>query len=341
MKIDPSILDLLLESMNEGIKEINTLIRGSTNRDTVAALARIAHKLKGEATVVGLVSLSELIIRLEDALERMERLEKIDKAHLLVVANHLKKIVKVCDHLRKSSANARKKTPQTKMINKGNTSKGISAALQVLAMNVSRSCGKQVRLNLDGFDLSDYSSVHQHKIQDMVIQLVRNAITHGIETPSARKKNGKAISGTVAVVSRRTKNGLVIAVRDNGGGINLDQVRKRLVVKYDHNVMSVAKLPTEKLLRSLFLPGFSTLSKQEKHAGRGVGLDLVKVHAESLGGKVEVAYKAKRYTQFLIHLPIKRTTNVTPLRTRKQLRKAMPKAANSTMVNLPVLVDIA
>ncbi len=340
MKIDPTILNLLLESMSEGIKEINTLLRGTTDQDTVAALARIAHKLKGEATVVGLVSLSELIIRLEDALERMSHLQKIDKAHLLLVAGLLKKIVKVCAKLRKTALASQKKSTKPKAV-KVSQSKGISAALQVLAMNVSRSCGKQVRLNLDKFDLSEYSAEHQHKVQDMVIQLIRNAITHGIEKPAERKQAGKAVVGTVAVVSRKTKNGLLIAVRDNGRGINLEQVRKRLVVKYNQNVMSVARLPKEKLLSSLFLPGFSTLSKQQKHAGRGVGLDLVKVHAESLGGKVEVAYQANRYTRFVINLPIKRLSNVTPLPCRVRSRRARPKAVKASVTELPVLVDIA
>jgi len=342
MKIDPEILNLLLESMNEGIREISDLLAGTTDQDTVSALARIAHKLKGEATVVGLVSLSRLIVKLENILERMSQMRKVDKAHLLVVARHLRKIVQVCERLRKNALDSEKVKATSKKVEKKPTvnnsvrARGVGAALKILAMNVSRSCDKQVTLKLDNFKLADVPNQYQAKIQDIVIQLLRNAIAHGIESPEARKQRGKSAVGTVAVMTKRTEKGLVIAVRDNGRGIDLDQVRKRLILKYDHDVMSVAKLSKQSLLSTLFLPGFSTLEKQAEHAGRGVGLDLVKHHTQSLGGKVHVSFEANRYTQFVVEIPLKASAKVTPLRKQK------PIVERKTSGEIPpILVDIA
>ena len=76
MKIDPITLKMLLESMNEGAREMHLLLRGAVTHETVKALARVAHKLKGEATVVGLGNLSHLITGLEDSLERIQGQKK-------------------------------------------------------------------------------------------------------------------------------------------------------------------------------------------------------------------------------------------------------------------------
>src|SRR5690606_15380736 len=135
-------------------------------------------------------------------------------------------------------------------------------------INVGRSCGKRVALNLDKFNIADVPLDLQMKVQDIVIQLVRNPIAHGIELPSQRKSLGKSPGGTVAVVARKSGNELVVAVRDNGQGINLEEIRRRLVIKFDYNVMNAAKMSKEALLNSLFLPGFSTLAEQQQHAGR-------------------------------------------------------------------------
>ena len=317
MKIDPVTLKYLLESMSEGVREMHLLLRGSITPQTVPALARVAHKLKGEATVVGLANLSRLITNLEDGLERLQTLKGIDKPHLQVVGLHLKKIVKVCEQVRQNAISVNTQAPakrvQAKKSNPLNKANGITATLQILAQNVARSSGKQVTLNLERFNISDIPESMHIKVQDIAIQLIRNAIAHGIEVPLERKDKAKPPVGVVGVVTKRTKNTLAIAVRDNGKGIDLEEIRKRLIVKYDCSVIRAAKMSRETLLNSLFLPGFSTLADKQHHAGRGVGLDLVKEHAKSLGGKVDVTYELNRYTQFVVQIPLEQKAKVKQL----------------------------
>lgn len=315
MKIDPITLKMLLESMNEGAREMHLLLRGSVTHETVKALARVAHKLKGEATVVGLGNLSQLITDLEDSLERLQGQKELHRAHLRVVVLQLKKIVKVCEQVRKRSIHIRKNTQVIRVPTVSKAS-GVMATLQILAQNVGRSCGKRVSLNLQKFDISEVPPKMQIKIQDIVIQLIRNAITHGIELPEQREQMGKMVEGRVWVITKRSKNSFLVAVRDNGHGIDLEAIRKRLVLKYNYDVPKVAKMPKENLVQSLFLPGFTTLTNRQQHAGRGVGLDLVRDHAKSLGGRVEVSYKENQFTQFIVQIPFASAANVTTLPVR-------------------------
>ncbi len=341
MKVDPLILKFLLESMNEGVQEMHKLLRAPASIQTLQAMARIAHKLRGEATVVGLANLSQLIISLEDILVRLQDSLEYDKGQWQPITIHLLKIVKVCEHLRKNAA-------QSRMKNKPRTTKpasslpldmgtGLTATLQILAVNVSRSCGKQVMLNLERFDINDVPKIMQAKMQDMIIQLVRNSIAHGIEVPAQREKRGKPMLGTISLITRRTKDELLLAVRDNGCGIDLEEIRRRLVIKLGHSVVAVAKLSKKELLNSLFIPGFSTQEEQSQHAGRGVGLDLVKAHANSLGGGVEVTYKEKEYAQFVVRIPVKEKSNI-----RRLTPSRAPRAKKAQKFDqIPTLTEVA
>ncbi len=322
MKIDPITLKMLLESMNEGIREMHLLLRGPVTPETLKALARVAHKLKGEATVVGLANLTRLITDLEDSLERLHGVRNLENGHVRAIVLHLKSIVNICERVRKKSLHIRKNGP-AKRVPAINKTGGVMATLHILAQNVGRSCGKQVSLNLNKFDIANIPPKMQIKVQDIVIQLIRNAITHGIESPEQRERLGKITEGRVWVITKRSKNSFLVAVRDNGRGIDLEAIRKRLVVKYNYNVPLVARMPKEALVQSLFLPGFTTLTNRQQHAGRGVGLDLVRDHAKSLGGRVEVSYKEDQYTQFIVQIPMASVSNVTALPVRPVTKPAV------------------
>lgn len=328
MKVDPVILKYLLESMCEGVREMFQVLRAAPGPESLQVLARVAHKLKGEATVVGLNNLSQLICGLEDTIEKYQRLKKIDKTHFQVVALHLKKIVSTCEQIQCSAAGSIKAKSKASALT---PTRGVAATLQVLAQNVSRSCGKHVTLSLDKFNLADIPAPLQMKVQDMIIQLVRNAITHGIESPEERRQRGKSPTGVISIAVQKKNNMMLLLVRDNGQGINLENIRRRLILENNHRVQEVAAMPDKVLLNSLFKAGFSTLFEQQQHAGRGVGLDLVRDHAESLGGKVEIQYREKEFTQFMVSFPLVKSVPI------KKTNPAIPLLVNPVYSGIPLL----
>ncbi|WP_075187715.1 Hpt domain-containing protein [Teredinibacter haidensis] len=320
MKVDPITLKMLLQSMHHGTGEMHALLREPLEKQTLLTMARIAHKLKGEAAVVGFKKLSNAISRLEDSIEHCQVETKSGPNKTVLIHQQLKKLFYIYQQIVKSSqsqsgAQQRKTLKGSKQTKKT----GISAALKILAQNVSRSCGKLVTLDLDQFDIARVPSSLQMKIQDIVIQLIRNAITHGIESPQARRTNRKNPTGSVKVIVKCIHNKLVVAVQDDGVGIDLEVIRKRLINKYNFRVEKTAKLTPKALLASLFLPGFSTLTKKQVHAGRGVGLDLVNTHVNSMGGKINIDYRKNKATKFTIHIPLVVSVKkfVVPLRNAK------------------------
>ncbi|HKK50173.1 MAG TPA: chemotaxis protein CheW, partial [Myxococcota bacterium] len=134
--------------------------------------------------------------------------------------------------------------------------------------------------------------------------LVRNAVDHGFEGPEDRRAAGKPESGRLVIEARRQKDSIVIDVRDDGRGIDLDSVRRRAIEAGLLHADLAADLPPEEVVSFVFHPGLSTAHSVSEVSGRGVGMDAVKATVESLGGGVELRTERGRGTTTTLHVPI-------------------------------------
>lgn len=134
-------------------------------------------------------------------------------------------------------------------------------------------------------------------VSRILIQLVRNAVSHGIETPEERQFAGKDETGVVMIDARAVGDSFRIDVSDDGAGIDLDAVARKVEVERDD-------LKEQNLLRILTRPGFTTSRKVDRMAGRGIGLDLVNHDVENaLGGSLSLRSRQGRGSRFSIYLP--------------------------------------
>ena len=122
-------------------------------------------------------------------------------------------------------------------------------------------------------------------IADPLLHLVRNAITHGIETPDQRRAAGKNPTGRVTLEAANQSGRIQVTVTDDGRGIDLDQV----VAAAAQQGISSTRLSEDQCLRLIFRPGFSTSRELSDMAGRGIGLDVVDRAMDIAGGEARVA----------------------------------------------------
>jgi chemosensory pili system protein ChpA (sensor histidine kinase/response regulator) len=132
--------------------------------------------------------------------------------------------------------------------------------------------------------------------------LLRNALAHGIEPPVVRQAAGKAEQGTILLVVSREGNDVLISLRDDGAGMDLEAIRRRALER--GLLQSGVPVTEEELLQLTMAPGFSTVEKVTQIAGRGVGLDVVTSEVKRLSGTVALTSKQGRGTEFLIRLPL-------------------------------------
>jgi two-component system sensor histidine kinase and response regulator WspE len=172
-----------------------------------------------------------------------------------------------------------------------------------LVRDAARRLGKQVRLELDGPGTEVDRDILE-KLEAPLTHLLRNAVDHGIEPPDARVAAGKPPAGLVRVEARHRAGSLIVVVSDDGAGVDLDRLRRKVVQRGHAPADMALAMGEAELLEFLFLPGFSTATEVTEFSGRGVGLDVVQDTVRKVGGSVRISTRAGKGTSFLLQLPI-------------------------------------
>ncbi len=178
-----------------------------------------------------------------------------------------------------------------------------------LARDVARGLGKQVEVTLIGQD-TDLDKNLVEALADPLVHMVRNSVDHGIEMPDVRIARGKPAAGQLKLEARQEGDHIRITVRDDGGGIDPERVRTKVVEKKLMDAASAARLSHEECLQLIFLPGFSTKDQVSDLSGRGVGMDVVKQRILSLNGSATIESQAGLGSA--VHLRVPLTLAILP-----------------------------
>ena len=177
----------------------------------------------------------------------------------------------------------------------------ISERLYRVTRQTSKEVDKRVNLDIRGATVEMDRGVLE-KMAGPFEHLLRNAIVHGIESRDHRKSHGKQETGELLIEIRQEGNEVVIRFSDDGQGLNLARIReKALAVGLITNEDNPGEVETANMI---FEPGFSTATEITELAGRGVGMDVVRSEASSLGGRVEVISSEGKGAEFTIRLPL-------------------------------------
>jgi len=161
--------------------------------------------------------------------------------------------------------------------------------------------GKEVEFFVEGGNTAVDRKVIE-EVEAPLLHLVRNAVSHGIEKPDVRAKHRKPRAGKVTIAASYEGNQVVIAVRDDGAGIDPDKIRSTAIARgwIDRH----AKLSDKEAINLLFQPGVTTATAVTEQSGRGVGLDVVRDVVGHLRGTVEVDSHPGQGTTFTMKFPI-------------------------------------
>jgi two-component system, chemotaxis family, sensor histidine kinase and response regulator WspE len=184
-------------------------------------------------------------------------------------------------------------------------SEGIAGVTR-LVRDTTRELGKAVKLELSGENTRVDRDILD-KLEAPISHLVTNAIDHGIEPPADRLAVGKTAEATLRIHAGHENGRLVITVRDDGRGIDPEQIRQRVIKRNLATADTVAGLTEAELLEFLFLPGFSTRDVTSHLSGRGVGLNVVQSMVQEAGGAVTVSSVQGAGTTFRLRLPVTRS----------------------------------
>ena len=169
--------------------------------------------------------------------------------------------------------------------------------------DLSKKLGKKMELYMSGEE-TELDRTVIDEIGDPLQHLLRNAADHGLESNEQRVSLGKPEVGSIYLDAYQEGNNVVIEVKDNGAGIDVEKVRNKALQKGTITPEQAENMSEKDIIDLLFRPSFSTAEKISDVSGRGVGLDVVKTNIEKLGGDIECKTILGEGSTFTIHLPL-------------------------------------
>ncbi|NKE73066.1 chemotaxis protein CheW [Candidatus Manganitrophus noduliformans] len=163
--------------------------------------------------------------------------------------------------------------------------------------------GKEVELVMEGAE-TELDKTLLEAIKDPLTHIVRNAIDHGIETSEIRRARGKNPKGTLFLKAYHEGGQINIEIRDDGGGIDGEKVKRKAIDKGLITAEAAAGLSVSETLNLIFLPGLSTADKVTNVSGRGVGMDVVRNNIEKISGAIEIESRLEQGTLLKLRIPL-------------------------------------
>jgi HPt (histidine-containing phosphotransfer) domain-containing protein len=313
----------------------------SVFRSKIDNIYRQIHAVKGESSALGLKTVEQRAHSFEESLSEIKSRTSISGNDFLPLVvklddlfNHLAQVREMLGRLvdlhqaiatRRASETGTKTTQKTEvdseevndwLANANNddpregtsaleslmSGNGLKRTLDKLAQKVADNSAKQVELETTG--LETVPEAYRRAIKDITIQLVRNAVVHGIEAPAERKGTNKPEFGQLSIeFADHGANGVELTVKDDGRGLQLDRIKQVAIERGLLSAGQAALLDQRQTMALIFRPGFSTADGVTSDAGRGAGMDLVRVVVAELNGRVGMSTAKGRYTKFKVWLP--------------------------------------
>jgi chemosensory pili system protein ChpA (sensor histidine kinase/response regulator) len=173
--------------------------------------------------------------------------------------------------------------------------------LQRVVRQTAATLEKKVELKISGAEGELDRGILDRMIGP-VEHILRNAVSHGIEAPDARRDSGKPKTGQISLDLTREGNDVVLTLSDDGAGLDVKSIRKQAI---EVGLLDPsADVPDSDVLQFVLEHGFSTQSEVNQISGRGVGLDVVVKEVKQLGGSLDIRSNPGQGTAFIIRLPL-------------------------------------
>ncbi|MGB6539005.1 MAG: response regulator [Xanthobacteraceae bacterium] len=277
------------DAMLDGVVETHALLNGlrAAARDGHEA-ARLAEFLVAEPSIV----------RGKDdggANARVRQWSAVAEALREKLGSFLRNSGSAVDQMDRELRQLREAAERLRLV----PAESLFTALERMARDTARAQRKRVAFKAGGGSLRLDAHILD-AVQRALVQIVRNAVAHGIESGEERAIAGKSAVGSVTVDVFRRDRRIVFSCRDDGGGINLEAVRQ---AASQRGLIGPVEADSDDLMRMLLRGGISTSAKVTEESGRGIGLDVVRESVERLGGEVACRSEAGRGTTFEIVIP--------------------------------------
>jgi len=303
-------LQQFIDNVGESLAQINEKLsvphdEARERLHTLNYVMRIVHNIKGEAAALGIDVLEGYSHECEKEMVNMrENEESLGGDQMLRMAVLLEGFFQRHSSLAQIVSrlgNALGKTQSSAAETGGAQKHPFADHITALAQRIAVDHGKKIEVSCQFERFFALPKTTTKELQDISIQLVRNAMTHGIETPDRRVARNKPPIGALSLWCEYLGHGqYTFTVRDDGCGIVPERLREHFVNKNLMSAKEAATLSDVEVANRIFQPGISTSETIDQDSGHGIGLDAVLEKVKGMGGHMLVKSRPNQFTEFNI-----------------------------------------
>ena len=305
LHVEAPMLQEFMDSAKEQLSIVSKLLHNSdpdkTYKSILEEIYRSIHLIKGNAALLDMKFLSEKAHEFEEQIEQIRKRKSIyggDFVPLVLRLSEFKNIFLEVNNLIERIGNIQthfrpKRSYENNMLIR---------SLKNLVNTVAEDHNKKVDFVYEGFVGENIPYRYRLTVKEVLIQLIRNAVVHGIEEPEERIQLGKPEEGLISLTTNQQKEGVEIILRDDGRGLQIDSLRKKAVQENYISPKKAEQLPEDQIAELIFEQGISTATETTLNAGRGVGMNIIRDRIEKSGGIINVNYKENKFCEFRIIL---------------------------------------
>jgi Amt family ammonium transporter len=308
LNVEPVMLEEFIKSSQDEIERVDGAIHELEQKEYAIELLesvyRSIHTIKGNASMLELDFMADRAHQVEDMISELRKKNQLkfkDIKSLLTEIESIeslhKEVKDLIDQISKIHEQFRPK--------RGHEHTMLIKSLNKLVSNLGDEYHKKVKLITQNFKSELIPYEHRLILRDVLVQLARNAIYHGLETSAERRKSGKKVMGIIRISSFQKKKRIGIRFEDDGRGIQFDLLRQKARESGKWSTVEIDRWNKEQIAELIYLPGMTTTDSANMTAGRGFGMNIVKQKITKLGGEIKIITRKGKYCKFIIELPKK------------------------------------
>ena len=306
LHVDPELLKEFIDGVHIELDQIDYLLKHETEKreykDILQDIYRSMHLIKGNASLLDLKFFSSKAHKCEDLILGLldkKQIQGADFVGIVIQLNELREHLHEIDELINRIAKIREHFKPK------HNDEILLRSINNLINNLKRQLNKDVKFEYKKFSSANIPYRYNLLVKDILVQMVRNSMVHGIESPEERQQKRKPAQGIIEVATQRSDHKLILKFKDDGKGLQTEKLIQKAVETKKIKPTAIDDTDKEAVANLIFEQGISTADETDLNAGRGIGMDVIKKKVQKHGGIIKVDFSENEYCEFSIILPLK------------------------------------
>jgi chemotaxis protein histidine kinase CheA len=305
LEVEPQ---LLKEFLIQTERDLMSLVSSLDNLEQVEQrdyIYRVIHSIKGNGSLLGLNFVAEKAHQFEEKLEYVHPKSNQFKEDYHYLKNILHALLKEVEDIKEFINNLRQFSEHFDNANE-NAGELIVKAVQNLIEKLTVKLDKTVNFDHSKFDGTSIRSGDVFLLKDIIIQLTRNAMVHGLECAADRKKAKKKPQGSISLSSKVEDNDLLISYNDDGSGLNIEKIRSKAIETGKWKKDDLKNWSDDQIAKLILVQGISTSDRADMFAGRGMGMSIIREKLNEINGDIQIKNVTGKSCTFELKIPVSR-----------------------------------